>query len=116
MISYHADGGSFKGVKLARSSPVLPHCLFADDTINVMNANKENCEHFRDILHEYEYCSASGQRIDYEKSSLFFSCNTPAHAKADAANCLNINEVSDPGKYLGLPVLWGKLKNGAVID
>lgn len=67
------SGGRLKGIKLARSCPPLTHCFFADDSILFLRADVENCGILAEILNDY--CMASGQLINYEKSCLFFSAN-----------------------------------------
>ncbi|KAF7150721.1 hypothetical protein RHSIM_Rhsim02G0211500 [Rhododendron simsii] len=61
-----------------------------------------------DILRKYE--GASGQMVNREKSSLFFSPNTPNDVKRGISNFLNIRIETQGGKYLGLPSIVGKSK------
>lgn len=70
MIHAHEDDGSLKGIKLARGSPPLTHCMFADDTIMFLNATTTNCRLFVNFLDRY--CMASCQRINFDKSYCFF--------------------------------------------
>ncbi|XP_028803664.1 uncharacterized protein LOC114758739 [Neltuma alba] len=73
MLSIHAKHGNFRGINITRGGSMLTHCLFADDTIIFMQAEAQNCRLFMEILREY--CKCSGQRVNYDKSSLFFSPN-----------------------------------------
>lgn len=112
MISSHAANGSLKGIKVARSSPMLTHCMFADDTIIFLRAEESNCRVFVNLLNQY--CEASGQAVNMEKSNLFFSNNTPSDQREAIAASLGVNEVENPGKYLGLPIIWGSSKQRAL--
>ncbi|CAL9019873.1 unnamed protein product [Prunus brigantina] len=56
------------------------------------------------------YCRASCQQINFGKSSLFFSPNTPASIRTELRAILGMTMVDDPGKYLGLPTMWGRSK------
>lgn len=112
MISHHEQHGHLTGIQLARGSPRLTHCMFADDTIVFLRATLSNCVVFEKILQDY--CQASGQMINLDKSNLFFSINTPEDIRTDVALRLGIREVGNPGNYLGLPVLWDSSKQQAL--
>ena len=62
-----------------------------------------------DILHLYE--DASGQKINIDKSSVFFSANTEEEKKNEVMEYLTPMQDSRRGKYLGLPSFIGKWKN-----
>ena len=70
---------SLSGVRVARGSPRINHLLFADDTMFFCYSTPSCCETLKNILREYG--SASGQRINSAKSSITFSCKTPATNK-----------------------------------
>ncbi|XP_028754420.1 uncharacterized protein LOC114713907 [Neltuma alba] len=112
MISFHSSHGNLSGINITKGGPMITHSLFADDTIIFLKANLDNCSLFMKLLQDY--CNVSGQRVNYDKSSLFFSKNTPNEVRTNIVECLNIAEVDNPGKYLGLPILWGKSKNAAL--
>lgn len=79
MMNCKTEQGEMRGIKLARGSSKLTHCImFADDTIVFLRATRDNCENFIHILNAY--CSASGQQINLEKSNLFFSSKYPTTA------------------------------------
>lgn len=61
-----------------------------------------------------DYCAASGQRVNFTKSSLFFSPNTPLELKMIISGEMGISSSEDPGKYLGLPTMWGSSKKQAL--
>ena len=60
------------------------------------------------ILEKYK--QASGQQLNYEKTSLFFSRNTPLEMQDVIKNRLGANIIKENEKYLGLPSLVGKNK------
>ena len=56
------------------------------------------------------YADASGQCIDLEKSSTYFSSNVQVEQKAWIIDQLKVKEVAKFNSYLGLPTLIGKRK------
>ncbi|KAM5583543.1 hypothetical protein ABKV19_003435 [Rosa sericea] len=105
--------GLLQGIKLSRNCPILSHLFFADDALFFMKATLLNCWNLGRIFKEY--CVASGQMINNEKSSIFFSPNTPLQMARLMSELLNFTEVENPGKYLGLPTVWGKSKKEALV-
>ena len=61
-----------------------------------------------DILQLYE--AASGQKINADKSSVFFSNNTPDDRRCEVLNILGPMQDTRHKKYLGLPSIIGKSK------
>ena len=56
------------------------------------------------------YERASGQIINFQKSSISFSRNTQDLVKEEICVFLNVNVTVDHGCYLGLPSIIGKNK------
>lgn len=108
MVTSFAEVGEFEGIKLALTCPVLTHCFFADDALFFMKADLTNSINFKNMLDWY--CAASGQAINLDKSCIFFSNNVPKELKDEICDCLGIVGSENLGKYLGLPVLWGRSK------
>jgi molybdopterin-biosynthesis enzyme MoeA-like protein len=50
-----------------------------------------------------KYCNASGQQINKEKSSIFFSKGVPEGARAILKQILEVMNESLSDRYLGLP-------------
>jgi hypothetical protein len=58
------------GVSFGRGGPTITHLLFADDSIVFLEASQGNMEALKDVLQQYEECS--GQKVNLQKSSIFF--------------------------------------------
>ena len=58
------------------------------------------------------YCMASGQRINHEKSSIFFSRGCPQAVRDSVKHAMNVHKESLSDKYLGMPTDVGHSKNG----
>ncbi|KAL6201844.1 hypothetical protein ACLB2K_025556 [Fragaria x ananassa] len=100
------------GISLSRGCPILSHLFFADDALFFLKGTLNNCSHLSHILSEY--CTASGQLINMEKSGIYFSPNTPRQMAFLMCELLSFSEALNPGIYLGLPSLWGRSKREAV--
>ena len=105
MLKGAEDRGELEGIKVCRNAPMISHLLFADDSLILMHADKQNAESLKAILDRY--CKNSGQMISGAKSSIFFSENTEVVVKGEICEALNIMTESLNDKYLGLPALVG---------
>lgn len=94
MINKAVANGQIIGTKLARGFPMLTHCLFADDSIFFLRVDSGNCRRFADIMNDY--CLASGQMINFDKSCLFFSPNTSDDNSRHISNILGISVADSP--------------------
>ena len=56
---------------------------------------------------------ASGQKLDQEKTTVFFSKATPDARKLEIINALGVSEVQEYEKYRGLPAVVGRNKKQA---
>ena len=63
------------------------------------------------MLRNYEVCS--GQRVNMQKSSIFFEKGCPEETRAELKGVIGISCEALSKKYLGLPTLVGRSKDGA---
>lgn len=77
-------------------------CFFSKLTV------KRSKQLIKGCLTGYE--QASGQSINYNKSTVCFSSNTPTETRAMISNCIAVPIAADFGKYLGLPSVIGRNK------
>ena len=66
--------GHIKGISICRGVPRISHLLFTDDSIVFCRATVEESNRVMKVLEDYE--RDSGQKLNKEKTSLFFSKNT----------------------------------------
>ena len=102
---------SLQGLKVASSAPAVNHLLFADDSLLFVKASVEGAGEVSDLLDCY--CQASGQRVNLEKSSVFFSKGCPEGVRNAMKQCLDIPNETLSEKYLGMPSDVGRSINGA---
>ena len=59
------------------------------------------------------YCNASGQRVNTDKSAIYFSKGVPEVTQNEIKNALDVQNESLSEKYLGLPTDVGKNMEGS---
>lgn len=62
----------------------------------------------KSVLNRYD--RLSGQAVNFNKSSVYFNLNTLVPDREEVCQILQVNEVNEPGKYLGLPMRVGRKK------
>ncbi|XP_075665752.1 uncharacterized protein LOC142635493 [Castanea sativa] len=108
LLQQATSAGSLKGVAASPQGPWISHLFFADDSIIFCQATKEECNHLEHILETYEH--ASSQKINREKTSLFFSRNTPQDLQEELKERFGAEVIKQHETYLGLPSLVGRSK------
>lgn len=96
-------------LKFAGKTPIINHMLFADDSYLFCKADPEEAVRVRDLLDTYE--RASGQKVNKEKSSVFYSSNVLQYNKQPVGQILQITEATEHSTYLGLPNILGRNKS-----
>ena len=102
------ENGDIRGVSICRSAPKLTHLLFADDSLIFCRAKINECEKLLEILATYE--QASGQQINRDKTTLFFSKSTSHQMQASIQAAFGVPVVKQYEKHFGLPSFIGRKK------
>uniref|UniRef100_A0A803PKP8 Reverse transcriptase domain-containing protein n=1 Tax=Cannabis sativa TaxID=3483 RepID=A0A803PKP8_CANSA len=97
------------GCKVANRAPVVSHMLFADGSYLYCKANDSDVQKVQQLLQIFE--EASGQKVNFTKSSAFFSTNTSHQDKTHICQVLGIVEAGEDSKYLGLPSTLSRNKS-----
>ena len=96
------------GISISRGCPTITLILFTDDSVIYCKANGQESRELQNILQKYE--NVAGQKINTDKSSVYFSWNTDKETKAEVLDSLGSMQDTQPNKYLGLPSLIGRSK------
>jgi hypothetical protein len=99
-------GSSLRGVKNGRMGPTISHLLFADDSIFFIRGDVKNLHALKEVLHIYS--EGSGQRINFQKSSVFFGDHCLEQVKERVKTHLNVHTEALQAHYLGIPSWVGK--------
>ena len=89
------------------------YLFFADDSLFLCQASVHQCRNLKRILSFYG--EATGQCINYQKSSLSFGELTPAEEHDKIKEILGIHNEGGTSKYLGLPECFLWFKGGVAI-
>ena len=108
LLKSAAHFGDIHGVSISRTGPKLSHLFFADDSLLFCRATVPECQRVMDILHTYE--AASGQKINREKTTLFFSKSTSRRDQEAIKHFLQVPTLRSYETYLGLPSFMGRSK------
>ena len=108
LINNAATNNMLNGVSICRGCPMVSHLFFVDDSLLFCKASTQECQNLMAILDLYE--AASGQKVNVDKSSIFFTINTPLKLKAEIMEVMGAMQDSKHNKYLGLPSIIGKSK------
>ena len=102
------NDGKIHGASICRGAPKVSYLLFADDSLLFCRATQNEVEVVSEVLQTS--ANASGQCINLEKSSVFFSSNTSASQKQGILRILGVQEVNRFESYLRLPTFVGRTK------
>lgn len=104
---HHAERiGLLHGVPTSLGGPHLNHLFLANDSLIFCKTHPDNWTALTKLLDEY--VTVSGQRLNRDKTSIFFSRNTSQEMKDCILQLSGISTTQRYEKYLGLPALVGK--------
>lgn len=84
------------------NSPIISHLIFVDDLLLFGKANVKQMDFVNEILKNFY--DKSGQRINKNKTKIFFLQNIAKHIKRQLVHAYGFSETKDLGKYLGNPL------------
>lgn len=62
----------------------------------------------KSIIKRYE--ELSGQAVNFNKSTITFSTNAAVETRGIVSGILDVGEIQNPGRYLGLAMVVGRKK------
>ncbi|KAG7599472.1 Reverse transcriptase domain [Arabidopsis suecica] len=101
LMSQAVREGSIQAIRVSNRGPAVSHLLFADDSLFFLKADHKNSSNLLRIFKEYG--EASGQIINFDKSSITFGSRVYQHTRESIMRILQIPNIGGGGKYLGLP-------------
>jgi hypothetical protein len=95
-----------QGIKNGRLGPSISHLLFADDSVFFARSDKESVDALHRTLNTF--CDGSGQRINLEKSTIFFGNGCRERVKDEVKQKLGVFNETLQDSYLGMPTQIGR--------
>ncbi|KAJ1704151.1 hypothetical protein LUZ63_003930 [Rhynchospora breviuscula] len=92
--------GLLQGVRLAHTSPIITHSIYADDLILVGNTCRAEVDTMTNMLHKFGY--VSGLLINPNKSKLWFSKKCDDLTMQRVQDVWRAERVQGDEKYLGI--------------
>ena len=108
LIHDAAKNHKISGVSICKDCPKITHLFFSDDSLLFCKENNQECQNLINILQLYE--ATSVQKINTDKSSVFFSSNTLDERRSEVMNLLGPMQDTRHKKYLGLPSIIASQK------
>ena len=112
LLTRAAASGDIRGISICRNEPRLTHLLFADNSLLFCRAMIQECMHIQALLSTYE--EASRQKLNRDKTTLFFSKITDTEIQDSIKDLLGVLEIKQYEKYLGLPSFVGRNKKASL--
>ena len=113
LIKKAETNDDIRGVSICRNGPRVSHLFFANDSVLFCRAKVEECQRVLELLSVYE--KGSGQKINREKTNIFFSANTHQDMQNQIQQLLGVPAIRQYEKYLGLPALVGRAKKQSFV-
>ncbi|XP_031112069.1 uncharacterized protein LOC116016044 [Ipomoea triloba] len=108
LIHDEEKSGGICGLSIAKGEPPITHLFFTNDCLLFCRANSLKDNTLKATLEEFSL--ASGQEINYNKSSLQFSRNVDNFTKDVVSEIMGTCVGNQKSSYLGLPYLIGRRK------
>jgi hypothetical protein len=106
-IINRAEGeGGITGLSITRRGMKLNHLFFVDDSLLFCKTKVPELLCLQKVLEIYE--KVSEQKLNKEKTSLFFSRNTNMEDRRNILQVAGVGSTQWYEKYLGLPALIGR--------
>lgn len=92
---------------MVRGGPSIYHLFFADDLFLFGRATEMEANCIRRVLDGF--CDASGAKVSLDKSKLYIYPHGSRRNAQKVSEILGIGCSNDLGKYLGVPLIHGRV-------
>ncbi|MCI15307.1 RNA-directed DNA polymerase (Reverse transcriptase), partial [Trifolium medium] len=108
VIIKEVDEGYWNPMRLSKNGPPLSHLFFADDVLLFAKATNSQALNIASTLNHFASCS--GLKVNVAKFKVFFSSSTKRGKMNSIVTSTGINQTHSLGKYLGFPMMHGRLQ------
>jgi hypothetical protein len=110
LIRKEIEINSLREFHICRRAPSISHLLFADYSILFFEASVEHALVVKSVLDRYE--EATGQLVSLGKCSVMYGDGCTQDTQDQLKNILKYETECFEEKYLGLPILEGRMSKG----
>lgn len=107
-ISQAVATGQWAALTPSRGGPAISHVFFADDLLLFGAASFSQARVMDHVL--ADFCAILGQSISRNKSTVWFSPNTPVYLQHSICSAFHIPSTRNLGTYLGIPLIHGRTR------
>ena len=101
LLNHAENQWKITGMRVTRMCPSISHLLFSDDSLFFCKTEPRECEEVMKVVRKYG--QASGQCINFEKSSILFGKAINPNVRQQIKDILGIQNKGAMGMYLGIP-------------
>jgi hypothetical protein len=112
LLTKAENNGVISGVPTSPRGPKISHLFFTDNSILFCKANGVGWRRLTKIIGTYEH--ASGQKLNLQKTSVFFSRDTSLERRQEILRLSGLTETHCIDAYLGLPTFVGRSRTQAL--
>jgi len=110
MIANQVEAGYWLPMRAGMYGLQISHLLFADDLLLFAETSIEQAHC---VLHCLDtFCQASGQKINRNKTHVYFSKNVDTQLREEILQHTGFNQVNSLGRYLGANLATGRSSRG----
>ncbi|PNX73125.1 ribonuclease H [Trifolium pratense] len=110
MIADQVEARYWKPMRACRYGPQISHLLFANDLLLFAEASIEQAHCILNCLDIF--CKASGQKINSQKTEIYFSKNVDKQLMEDILKHTGYTQVNNIDRYLGANISPGRTTRG----
>jgi hypothetical protein len=108
MLSRVEANGGIMGLPITMAGICLNHLFFVDNSMLFCRASLDEWVRIKSILEIYE--KAFGQKINREKTSIFFSKYMKTAIRDQILSIVGVNSTQSYEKYIGIPTIIDRSK------
>jgi hypothetical protein len=101
LLQQKENEGQLQGIRNGRRGPSISHLLFADDSIFFAKGDQRSVAALQNTLQLY--CEGFGQKINHDKSTIFFGNHCDGALKDSVKDSLGVHNEALHDTYLGMP-------------
>ena len=102
MTTLATDIRQFQGIRIGKRGPGISHLFFADDSMFFFKASQASCRAVNLVISRF--CNISGQLLNFHKSFVKFSPNSPKTMQQQYKSILGVDARLSLGTYLDIPI------------